>query len=102
MRYEELPGPLQDWTCDEHGTIFTTSGYHCSARTLECALWLFQCYGREARRHLIRSDEAPGALRPLYETADADPSGKAVPTRLHLSEGQGASHHFTCVRQQRQ
>ena len=71
MRYVELHGPLEGWTYDEHGTIHTASGYRCSARTLECALWLFQCYGSEARRWMIRSDEAPGALRPLYETDDA-------------------------------
>lgn len=70
MRYTELPGPLEGWTYDEHGTIYTASGYQCSARTLECALWLFQCYRSEARKYLIRSDEAPGALRPLYEVSD--------------------------------
>ena len=70
MRYEELPGPLEGWTYDEEGTIHTRSGYRCSARILESALWLFQCYNSDARKHLIRSDEAPGATRPLYEIAD--------------------------------
>lgn len=27
MRYEELPGPLEGWTYDEHGVIYTASGY---------------------------------------------------------------------------
>lgn len=71
MRYVELHGPLEGWTFDENGTIYTRSGYRCSARTLECALWLFQCYGSEARRWMIRSDEHPGALRPLYDVEDA-------------------------------
>jgi hypothetical protein len=70
VRYEELPGPLEGWTYDENGTIYTTSGYKCDARTLECALWLFECYGGEAHRWLIRSDEAPCATRPLYELRD--------------------------------
>jgi hypothetical protein len=71
MRYEELTGPLDGWTYDEAGTIYTPSGYRCSARTLECALWLFECYGRDATRWLIRSDQAPGATRPLHRTEDA-------------------------------
>lgn len=66
MRYEQLQGPLEGWTYDENGTIYTASGYHCSAQTLECALWLFECYSGEGRRYLIRSDEAPGASRSLY------------------------------------
>lgn len=86
MRYEELPGPLEGWTYDETGTIHTASGYRCDARTLECALWLFQCYGGEARRYLITSDEAPGALRPLYESSDADRTGEIKPTRLQLEK----------------
>lgn len=71
MRYEEFGEALKGWTYDERGTIYTASGYKCNARTLECALWLFQCYSAEARKYLIRSDEAPGATRPLYETRDA-------------------------------
>lgn len=71
MRYEEIGEALPGWTYDEAGTIHTASGYRCNARTLECALWLFQCYSGEARKYLIRSDEAPGALRPLYEVDDA-------------------------------
>jgi hypothetical protein len=34
MRYEEMSGPLEGWICDENGTIYTASGYKCSARTL--------------------------------------------------------------------
>lgn len=83
MRYEELPGPLTGWTYDERGTIYTTSGYKCSARTLECALWLFQCYRGETRRYLIHSDEAPGSLRPLYELSDL--SDQVTPTRLRVA-----------------
>lgn len=83
MRYEEFPGPLTGWTYDERGTICTVSGYKCNARTLECALWLFQCYSSEARRYLIRSDEAPGLLRPLYEPSDL--SDQATPTRLRVA-----------------
>lgn len=86
MHYEELPGPLEGWTYDEHGTIYTSSGYRCSARTIECALWLLQCYGSEARRWMIRSDEAPGALRPLYETSDAKESGS--PGKRHSRSNQ--------------
>jgi|GEM_PF-2129614 len=92
MRYEEFGWPLGGWTYDERGTIYTTSGYRCSARTLECALWLFQCYGFEARRHLIHSDEAFGALRPLYELSDL--SDRTAPTRLRLvTESAGRSQH---------
>lgn len=87
MRYEELPGPLQGWTYDERGTIHTRSSYACTAQQIECALWLLRAYSSEARRYLIRSDEVPGALRPLYETADADPTGETPPTRLRLVEG---------------
>lgn len=76
MRYEELPGPLTGWTYDENGTIHTRSGYKCSAQTLECALWLFQCYSGEARKYLIRSDDAPGATRPLHEINDARDPGQ--------------------------
>lgn len=70
MRYEEIGHPLDGWTYDETGTIYTSSGYRCSARLLESALWLFQCYNSDARKHLIRSDKAPGATRPLYEIGD--------------------------------
>ena len=86
MRYEEFEAPLEGWTYDENGTIHTASGYRCNARTLECALWLFECYSVDARRHLIRSDEAPGAVRPLYESSDADPTGETPPTRLRITE----------------
>ena len=83
MRYEEMSGPLKGWTYDESGTIYTASGYKCSARTLEGALWLFQCYGIKARRYLIHSDEAPGALRPLYELSDL--SDQVPPSRLRAA-----------------
>ncbi|HEY9111886.1 MAG TPA: hypothetical protein VIM92_08955 [Rhodanobacteraceae bacterium] len=80
----ELQGPLAGWTYDENGTIYTTSGYHASAQQIECALWLLGCWARESRRYLIRSDEAPGALRPPYEPADHTPA--IEPTRLRLAE----------------
>lgn len=80
MRYEPLPGPLEGWTYDEHGTIFTASGYRCDARHIEAALWLMNCFSIEARRFLIHSDEAANALRPVYELSDLTPSLK--PTRL--------------------
>ena len=82
MRYEEFQWPLNGWTYDENGTVHTASGYKCNARTLECALWLFQCYCTDARRYLIHSDEAFGALRPLYELSDL--SDQATPTRVRL------------------
>lgn len=59
MRNEELHGPLQGWAYDETGTIHTPSGYKCTARLIESALWLFGCYGSDARQSWIRSDEAP-------------------------------------------
>jgi hypothetical protein len=61
--------------------MITRSGYKCSAQLLESALWLFGCYSHDATKHLIRSDEAPGIMRPLYETADADPTDQTLPTR---------------------
>ena len=100
MRYEELPGPLEGWTYDENGTVYTASGYKCGARTLECALWLFQCYCTDARRHLIHSDEAPGALRPLYELSDQ--SDQATPTRLRAAlEGTGVIQRSSGLRRAR-
>lgn len=86
MRYEELPAALKGWTYDEHGTIYTASGYRCTARTLECALWLFESYRSEARRYLIRSDEAPGSLRQLYDIADTDSSGQITPAHFRIVE----------------
>ena len=70
MHYEELPGPLEGWTYDERGVIYTSSGYRCSARQLEFAMWMWSCMTTEAKRWMIHSDERPGASRPLYETAD--------------------------------
>lgn len=97
MHYEELPGPLEGWTYDENGTVHTASGYKCNARTLECALWLFQCYCTDARRHLIHSDEAPGALRPLYELSDL--SDRVAPTRLRVaSRGTDDAQHSSSLR----
>ncbi|HLI18223.1 MAG TPA: hypothetical protein VKV22_08135 [Rhodanobacteraceae bacterium] len=86
MRYEELSGPLEGWTYDEHGTIYTASGYRCNARDIEFCLWMRECMTAEAKRYMIRSDEAAGALRPLYELADV--SAKHQPTRLRLVEDQ--------------
>lgn len=84
MRYEEIGHPLEGWTYDENGTIYTKSGYRCSARTLECALWLMQCYSSDARNHLICSDEHAGALRPLYELSDV--SADVAPTRIRAKD----------------
>jgi hypothetical protein len=80
MRYEEMPGPLEGWTYDEHGTIYTATGYRCTAQHIECALWLMQCYSLEVRRYLIHSDEEAGALRPVYELSDL--SANVPPTRI--------------------
>lgn len=87
MRYEELPGPLKGWTYDENGIIYTTSGYRCDARHLEAALWLFRCFSREARRFLIHSDEAAGALRPVYELSDLTASQQPTRTKMDPKSG---------------
>lgn len=86
MRYEELPGPLEGWTYDEHGTIHTASGYRCTARQIEFCMWMYDCMTSEARRWMIRSDEGPGALRALYESSDlhdphAPPTKSDAPTK---------------------
>lgn len=70
MRYEEFQGPLEGWTYDERGVIHTASGYKTTARQIEFAMWMLECMTSEAKRWMIRSDERPGALRPLYESAD--------------------------------
>lgn len=82
MRYEELNGPLAGWTYDEDGTIYTNSGYRCTAQQIEGALWIAGCHALGGTRYLITSDEAAGALRPLYERSDIDAGTK--PTRLWL------------------
>lgn len=70
MRYEELPGPLEGWTYDEEGTIYTATGYRCSAKQIEFCLWMLNVMSSEAKLWKIHSDEHPGATRPLYEIAD--------------------------------
>ena len=70
MHYEELPGPLEGWTYDEEGTIYTTSGYRCSAQQIEFAMWMWSCMTAEAKHWMIRSDERPGATRPLFDPED--------------------------------
>ena len=70
MRYEEMSGPLTGWTYDEHGTIYTASGYKTTARQIEFCMWMYTCMTTEAKRWMIRSDERPGALRPLFESRD--------------------------------
>ena len=70
MRYEELSGPLQGWTYDEAGTIYTASGYKTTARQIEFCMWMYECMRAETRQWLIHSDEAAGALRPVFETSD--------------------------------
>lgn len=85
---EALPASWHGFRFDERGNLITRSGYKCSPNYLEGMLWLAGCYRFEILKHLIRSDEAPGALRPLLETADMDPSGEIKPTRLQLVEDQ--------------
>lgn len=70
MRYEELPGPLEGWTYDEHGVIYTASGYRTTARQIEFCMWMYDCLTSQAKQWMIRSDERPGALKPLYEPND--------------------------------
>ncbi|MES2404342.1 MAG: hypothetical protein V4567_08400 [Pseudomonadota bacterium] len=77
MRYEELPGPLQGWTYDERGVIYTASGYRTTARQIEFCMWMYECMSAEAKRWMIHSDECPGGLRPLYQVADLE-SGLAA------------------------
>jgi len=67
MRYEELTGPLKGWTYDDTGVIHTASGYKTTARQIEFCMWMYDCLTAEAKRWMIRSDERPGALRPLFE-----------------------------------
>lgn len=80
MRYEELTGPLEGWTHDENGVIHTECGYRATAKQIESALWMLDVFRSEGRKHLIRSDEAAGALRPLCEASDY--SSEVAPTRL--------------------
>ena len=74
MRYEELPGPLSGWTYDEHGVIHTASGYKTTARQIEFCMWMYDCMRAEVKQWMIRSDERPGALRPLFDPADLESS----------------------------
>ena len=53
---------------------------------LECAPSLFECHSVEGRCYLIRSDEAPGTVRPLYELSDADATGTIQPSRLRSAQ----------------
>ena len=99
MRYEELPGPLEGWTYDENGVVYTTSGYRCDARHIEAALWLFGCFSTEARRYLIHSDEAAGALRPVYELSDL--TARQKPTRLHRRHANGCHSYRSAPRARR-
>lgn len=52
MRYEELSGPLQGWTYDEAGTIYTSSGYKTTARQIEFCMWMYECMRAETRQWL--------------------------------------------------
>lgn len=83
---DHLPENWHGFRFDERGDLITRSGYKASPQLIESALWLLGCWTHESRRYLIRSDEARGALRPLYETSDVDPQGKIKPTRLQLVE----------------
>jgi hypothetical protein len=85
---EYLPANWAGFGFDRDGLLITRSGYKCTPNYLEGMLWLAGCYRFEILQHLIRSDEAKGALRPLLETADMDPEGKLKPTRLQLVEDQ--------------
>ena len=82
MRYEELPGPLQGWTYDEAGTIYTASGYKTTARQIEFCMWMYECMRAETKQWMIHSDEAAGALRPVSETSDL---GAAKPAPIKSS-----------------
>lgn len=85
---EFLPPNWSGFGFDRDGLLITRSGYRCSPQSLESALWLVGCMRADARKLLLRSDEAAGALRPLYETSDADDTGQVQPTRLRLVEDQ--------------
>lgn len=85
---EYLPPSWAGFGFDRDGLLITRSGYRCSPQSLEGALWLVGCGRADARRYLMRSDECAGALRPLYETSDADDTGQVQPTRLRLVEDQ--------------
>ena len=85
---EFLPENWAGFGFDRDGLLITRSGYRCSPQSLESALWLVGCMRADARKLLLRSDEAAGALRPLYETSDADDTGQVQPTRLRLVEDQ--------------
>lgn len=85
---EYLPESWAGFGFDRDGLLITRSGYKCSPQSLEAALWLVGCMRFDATKLLIRSDEAPGAFRPLYETSDADETGETKPTRLRLVEDQ--------------
>lgn len=95
MRYEELTGPLKGWTFDENGTIYTVSGYACSARTIECALWLLQCYGRDVRQHPIHSDEKAGAL--CHSTNPATPTPNYLPPSCAERSSDGKPADARCA-----
>lgn len=87
MRYEEIGEPFgTGWTYDDAGTIYTPSGYRCTPQQIEGMLWLFGCLPFRPEKYLIHSDEAAGALRPLYERSDIDPDGMIAPTRLRLED----------------
>jgi len=77
-----LPENWEGFRLDERGDMITRSGYKASPAIIEFALWMFECMSIEVRQYLIRSDEAPGALRPLYELSDL--SDKIEPTRLRI------------------
>lgn len=83
-----LPPNWEGFRFNDRGELTTRSGYRCSPQSLEAALWLLGCWSSESRQYLIRSDEARSAVRPLYETSDADDSGKTKATRLRLIEEQ--------------
>lgn len=87
MRYEELPGPLEGWTYDERGVIYTTSGYKTTARQIEFCMWMYECMSGEAKRWMIRSDERPGALRPLFESHDLESSQRGQKKNLQPERG---------------
>jgi hypothetical protein len=70
MRYEELTGPLTGWTYDENGIIYTSTGYKTTARQIEFCMWMYDVMTGEARHWMIRSDERPGATRPLFDPND--------------------------------
>lgn len=70
MRKEEFGEPLEGWTYNEQGEIFTASGYTTNAQHIEAALWIMGILLKQYAKDAIYSDERPRATRPLLEPKD--------------------------------